>query len=402
MSIKNTFKIGFFCFLLLTFFSCSSKDSNEEQIEELNLSSISQFSSNQETQTLTVTSNVNWTVNKNVSWFSFTPSRGSNNNVINISVEANPSINNRSGIITVESNTISKSITIVQAGKVNSGDLDPNKAPSENFDLSTWKLNTPENNGNGFSKTITVSEINNRYEDKNYFCTADDGGMVFKCPIAGFKTSANTSYTRVELREMLRGTNTNIPTQGVNKNNWVFGSSPQADKNAAAGFDGEMNATLAINYVTTTGSSSHVGRVIIGQIHANDDEPIRLYYRKLPNNNLGSIYFAHEPRDGFGSEKWYEMIGSRSNSASNPSDGIALNEKFSYQIKTINNTLTVTISRDGKADIVETVDMSNSGFDKSGQYQYFKAGLYQGNNSGNSDDYVQATFYKLEKTHTTN
>lgn len=96
------------------------------------------------------------------------------------------------------------------------------------------------------------------------------------------------------------------------------------------------------------------------------------------------------------------MIGSRNNSTSNPTDGIALDEKFSYQIKTVNNTLTVTISREGKPHVIKEVDMSNSGFDSSGQYQYFKAGLYQGNNFGNADDYVQATFYKLEKSHTTN
>mgnify|MGYP005821677077 CR=1 FL=1 len=43
---------------------------------------------------------------------------------------------------------------------------------------------------------------------------------------------------------MLRGTNTSISTQGVNKNNWVFGSASESAKNAAAGYDGEMTATL--------------------------------------------------------------------------------------------------------------------------------------------------------------
>ena len=33
---------------------------------------------------------------------------------------------------------------------------------------------------------------------------------------------------------------------------------------------------------------------------------------------------------------------------------------------------------------------------------YFKAGLYHLNNSGNSNDYAQVTFYALEKSHTTN
>lgn len=284
----------------------------------------------------------------------------------------------------------------------NSGELSPNAAPSENFNLTTWNLNIPENKGNGTSLNITVSDLNNKYENNKYFHTGDDGGMVFTCPIAGFKTSTNTSYTRVEFREMLRGTNTSIKTQGVNKNNWVFGSAPQADKIAAAGFDGEMSATLAVNHVTTTGSSSQLGRVIVGQIHANDDEPIRIYYRKLKNNTLGSIYFAHEPRDGYGAEQWHEMIGSRSSSASDPSDGIALNEKFSYAIKVDSNSLTVTISREEKEDVTKTVNMSNSGYDVGGQYMYFKAGVYNQNNSGADDDYVQATFYALEKSHTSN
>ncbi|WP_240475175.1 polysaccharide lyase family 7 protein [Neotamlana sedimentorum] len=276
------------------------------------------------------------------------------------------------------------------------------KTPAENFDLSTWNLSIPEDEGDGTSVTITVAQLNNNYENSKYFYTAEDGGMVFKCPIAGYKTSENTSYTRVEFREMLRGTNTSISTQGVNKNNWVFGSAPTADVNSAAGYDGEMTATLAVNYVTTTGDSGQVGRVIVGQIHANDDEPIRIYYRKLPNNNLGSIYFAHEPRDGYGNEQWYELIGSRSSSASNPEDGIALNEKFSYKIRVVNNTMVVTILREGKDNIVKTISMVNSGYDQGGQYMYFKAGVYNQNNSGNDDDYVQATFYDLEKSHTLN
>ncbi|WP_282123013.1 polysaccharide lyase family 7 protein [Algibacter mikhailovii] len=283
-----------------------------------------------------------------------------------------------------------------------SGVLDPGKAPSENFDLTTWNLSIPENKGNGTATTISVSQINASYENSKYFFTADDGGMVFKCPVDGFKTSVNTSYTRVELREMLRGTNTSIKTQGVNKNNWVFGTAPTSDKNAAAGYDGEMSATLVINHVTTTGSNSHIGRVVIGQIHANNDEPVRLYYRKLKNNTLGSIYFAHEPTDGNGDEQWHEMIGSRSNSAANPSDGIALDEKFSYNIKVVGDILTVTIIREGKEDVVKTVNMANSGFNVAGQYMYFKAGLYHLNNSGDDTDYAQVTFYALEKSHTLN
>jgi poly(beta-D-mannuronate) lyase len=284
------------------------------------------------------------------------------------------------------------------SGGSSGGGLNPSLPPSGNFDLADWYLSVPsDNDGSGTADSIKEDELNSGYENSSYFYTGNDGGMVFRCPIDGYKTSTNTSYTRTELREMLRRGDTSIGTQGVNKNNWVFGSAPASARNAAGGVDGVLRATLAVNHVTTTGSNSQVGRVIIGQIHANNDEPLRLYYRKLPGNSKGSIYIAHEPNGG--SDAWYDMIGSRSDSASNPSDGIALNEVFSYEIKVVGNTLTVKISRDGKPDVTQTVDMSSSGYDASDQYQYFKAGVYNQNNTGDGSDYVEATFYALENTH---
>ena len=284
------------------------------------------------------------------------------------------------------------------SGSSSGGTLDPNLPPSSNFDLSAWYLSVPsDDNGDGKADSIKEDELNSGYANSNYFYTAADGGMVFRCPVDGYKTSSGTSYTRTELREMLRRGDTSIATQGVNENNWVFGSAPFSARNAAGGVDGVLRATLAVNHVTTTGDSGQVGRVIVGQIHANDDEPLRLYYRKLPGNSKGSVYIAHEPNGG--SDSWYEMIGSRSSSASNPSDGIALDEIWSYEVKVVGNTLTVTILRDGKDDVVQEVDMSNSGYDVSDQYQYFKAGVYNQNNTGSGSDYVQATFYALEQSH---
>jgi poly(beta-D-mannuronate) lyase len=282
-----------------------------------------------------------------------------------------------------------------------SGDegLDPNLPPSGNFELIDWNISIPvDNNNDGKADTIKEIPLSSGYENSEYFYTAADGGVVFKSKVSGAKTSSNTKFTRSELREMLRRGDTSFSTKGVGGNNWVFGDAPSSDRNVSGGVDGTLDATLAVNHVTTTGSNSQVGRVIVGQIHANDDEPIRLYYRKLPGNSKGSIYFAHEPNGG--SDQYIEMIGSRSSSASNPSDGIALDEKFSYRIRVDGSNLTVTIMRPGKPDISRSVDMSNSGYNNGGQYMYFKAGVYNQNNSGNNSDYVQATFYKIENSHT--
>jgi hypothetical protein len=267
-------------------------------------------------------------------------------------------------------------------------------APSTKFDLLSWTLSVPvDEDGDGKADQVKEKELNSGYVYPDFFYLAEDGGMVFKAPINGAKTSKNTTYTRSELRGMIRRGNTAHDTTGVTGNNWVFSTAPAADKAAAGGVDGTMDATLAVNHVTTTGKDYQVGRVIVGQIHANHNEPVRIYYRKLPGNSKGSIYYAHEPV--VNKEVWVEMIGSKSDSASNPSDGIALDEKFSYQIKVEGNTLTITIMRPGKDDVVSVTDMSDSGYDQGGKYMYFKAGVYNQNKSGKPDDYVQATFYQL-------
>lgn len=311
---------------------------------------------------------------------------------IRISVEGNSTVN---GIVEVEVYECQ-----TQAGKFNQ------TLPSETgIELDDWYLSIPvDEDENGRSDSISETVLANGYAHSDFFYASDDGGIVMRSPSYGFKTSQNTQYVRVELREMLRRGNTGISTQGVNKNNWVFGSTSAQAQQQAGGVDGDLHVSLAVNEVTTSGENYQIGRVIIGQIHANDDEPIRLYYRKLPGNENGSIYFAHESRetdsDGDNIETYVEMIGSRSNSASNPSDGIALDERFDYHISVDDSLLTVTISRSGKEDVVAHYDMSNSGYDDSSQYQYFKVGVYHVNNSSDPDEAAQATFYTIRNSHT--
>ena len=276
--------------------------------------------------------------------------------------------------------------------------LDADKSPGENFDLLDWSLTLPTDlNHDLKADTIYESALSDGFELKPLFYTASDGGMVFACPNVGAKTSKNTKYARTELREMLRRGNTRIKTQGVTKNNWVFSGAHGSVRKKAGAVEGSLEATLAVNRVSITGDEKKVGRVIIGQIHATDDEPIRLYYRKLPNNEYGSVYFAHEINGG--DDEWVNLIGSRSHTLLNPSDGIKLNEKFSYKITVEENILFVTIIRQGKPNITKAYDMSNSGYDKNNQYMYFKAGVYNQNNSGEPKDYVQATFYHLSNQH---
>ena len=280
--------------------------------------------------------------------------------------------------------------------------LSPDLPPGKNFDLLGWYLSTPaDDDRNGKSDRISEVQLARGAIDEQYFFTADDGGMVFRATVGGAKTSKNTRFTRTELREMLRRGDTSISTKNddgsPNKNNWVLSSAPERALKSAGGVDGRLRATLAVNHVTTTGDPSQVGRVIVGQIHAKNDEPIRLYYRKLPGNTRGAIYAAHEPVDR--DDIYFELIGSRANSAADPEDGIALDEKFSYEIETKGNLLHVSISQDGQPRAEQTIDMTGSGYDVANDYMYFKAGVYNQNDTGEADDFVQATFYELDVSH---
>lgn len=301
---------------------------------------------------------------------------------------------------------------VFEPGNVVASDfaLNATQPPGSNFELISWKLDTPADlNGDGLSDTASETDLANGFTD-GYFFTGSDGGMVFRSTIGGARTSANTSYTRSELREMLRRGNTSISTRGVNRNNWLLGYQPDPGL-PVGGRNGVLRGTLAVNHVTETGNRNQVGRVIIGQIHAQDDEPARLYYRKFPENERGFVYLAHEIRDA--DDIYFPIVGpANSNLGSAPSDdanpenGIALNEIFSYEITQRGARIDVILRRgDSTGPIIghNYVDMRqrNSGYDVPDEWMYFKAGAYSQNNSGDETDYDQVTFYELENSHGT-
>lgn len=306
--------------------------------------------------------------------------------------------------------TLDTATAVFENGNATASDfaLNPGIPPGSNFDLLSWKLNTPADlDGNGISDSPSETDLDNGFTDQ-FFFTGPAGGMVFRSTIGGAKTSANTSYTRTELREMLRRGNTSISTRGVNRNNWVLGYQPDPGI-VVGGRNGVLRGTLAVNHVTETGNRNQLGRVIIGQIHAEDDEPVRLYYRKFPENERGFIYFAHEIRNS--DDIYFPVVGpvnSNLDSApaddSNPENGIALNEIFSYEITQQDARIDVIVRRGDSAGPIighNYVDMrqQNSGYDVPEEWMYFKAGAYSQNNTGDETDFDQVTFYNLENTH---
>lgn len=287
--------------------------------------------------------------------------------------------------------------------------LDPELEPWENFDLSDWVIDTPavdpsDGNSQRFGELRWDELVDS--DSRPFIITHTDGGMRFISTLGGATTSNNARFVRSELREMLRAGDTSIRTQGANGNNWALGYQPTGTNHGAR--NGVLTGTLIVNQVTTTGEGIHPGRTIIGQIHADSDEPVRLYYRKLPNAEFGCIYAESEIRDG--DDVSFNMIGDErcdDENGNGPSNGVRLGELFSYEIINEDEDISVIIRRgdfDGPVIGSTLIDLNvlNSGYDRADEWMYFKAGAYTQNDTGVDGDSDIITFYRLDNTHDAN
>lgn len=264
-------------------------------------------------------------------------------------------------------------------------ELDNEGAPSDNFDLSQFYLTIPD------SSYVLPEVLSAGYTLEDAFYTDPvSGGMIFKCPnIAG--TSENSNFSRVELRELLNPSL--FSSFKHDMNNWVSSASSDAKQNAAGGVDGTLWGRLTIDHVSTTGDTNKRGRVIIGQIHGQDTDTLcRLLYHKRPEDSKGALYFGVTFPGQQDYPKYFDVIGGRENL--NPSNGIALGERFVYRIRLIGTVLTVTIYPPSGSSVTTTITMP-AFFEN--RNLYFKAGCYNQNNTGT--DYCQVTFYTLTHPH---
>jgi hypothetical protein len=240
-------------------------------------------------------------------------------------------------------------------------------APSSYFDLSHWYLTLPSGDA------VSTAQLNSGYQYADVFYTdTRNGGMVFKCPnLAGH--TANSTHSRTELREVLNPSNSSMSDPS---NNWT------------TSMGGRMITALRVDHTSTTGTAN-VGNVVIGQIHGPSTEVVRLHYVKLPSQSSGRLYAAMEDVYGHG-------VHSPDLVSNATGDGIKLGERFTYQLRLVGTTLTIYIGRANHTTVkyTRTID---SGY--VGKNLYFKAGVYNQNNTGDASDYAQATFFKLTHTH---
>jgi len=301
---------------------------------------------------------------------------------------------------------------------INEFGLDPAAYPWENFDLRYWKVDTPAGSSSATdckAQKTEPDEWDNLPSSRSapYFFTHTDGGMRFVSEIGGGTTGGSCdSRTRSELREMLRGSDRSIDTTGRNgdyRNNWALGYQPTTHGgNSGESWgarEGKMSATLRVNKVTTTGKDSSRGRTVIGQIHADNDEPIRINYKHREGFAGGCIYASSEQRNG--DDTNFVLAGSNTSCSQDPgANGLGLGELFSYEIENIGEDIIVTIFEGDRGPVINsvTIDLNDieGNYDVADDWMYFKAGAYTQNSindEGEAGDGDIVTFYRLDVVH---
>ena len=75
-----------------------------------------EFASGSASKTFKINSNTSWTVSSNNSWCSVSPTSGNNDGSVTVKVTENTSTNARTAIVTIESGTITKTLSVTQSG----------------------------------------------------------------------------------------------------------------------------------------------------------------------------------------------------------------------------------------------------------------------------------------------
>lgn len=300
--------------------------------------------------------------------------------------------------------------------------LDATKPPSENFDLRRWKIVIPiedvKPERKGKVMEVSKTELSKGYSHPEWFYTdPKTGAMVFAAPNKAM-TTPNSSNARSELHAQLSDSTTEYDIA----NNFALASNPNAKKYGAIG--GAMTATLAVDHVSLSGDHRHNDSfsVVIGQIHGRHNEPLKIFYRKLPDHEYGSVYWNYEnnalgdhynkrldiPHDVFG------KAGLRYG-LEDPADGVKLGEKISYEVNVVGDMMHLKFTKNAESGkpIVKTfsIDLAKGkylGNKYDAGYRdellFYKAGAYNQCSTGSvgctnkgmeAGDYAKVSFYEL-------
>lgn len=280
------------------------------------------------------------------------------------------------------SNTANSSWTNIKEVEVYSSESasapSAGNTPSENFQLSQWKITLPVSKsgyfGSGGSSAAevlpgncndySVTSLDDGFEDSQYFYTASDGAMAFVTPLEGGASTPSSSYVRSELRELYNWT----PCGSDSTANWTI-----------AGTHSLAASLKVVDYY------SDDPQTVVGQIHAKDSSKALLKLQwDGPDKKIRAI-INENPTTG--------------NPFSLTFDAIPGSNQWSYLIRQTGDTLAITVTYNGTSQ-TQSVRFGdgNMSTDWRDHEYYFKAGNYAqaGKDTGGR---FEVRFYKLDVVH---
>lgn len=197
----------------------------------------------------------------------------------------------------------------------------------------------------------------------------------------------------------------------------------------------ETNRNIKSDARSTSGDARVAAAysVVVGQIHSgegNENEPIKIFYKKFPGYKKGSVFWNYEINtEGDHGKRWdystaiwgddMSVIGTSPNSyPAEPANGIELGEEFSYEINVYKGIMYLTFMSKGHKTVKFTKNLLQSEFAEqkdipqqiktlyaaigrdgierknaySNELQYFKQGAYnQSNGKKPADNIVWST-----------
>ena len=246
------------------------------------------------------------------------------------------------------------------------------------IDLSNWKVTLPVGNPTEVHPPEILDYSTNDLLQDFMYNDSTDGSLVFYT-YPGAST-ANSSYSRTELRELMDG--------GNGKVNWTFAEG------------GRMKGTLSVPEISKdAGGNPH--RTIIMQIHGrltdaqknligardNNAPPvlklqwykglIRVHTKVLKDLNASATEILETDAWGNEASNFLEEVG---------------HDKFTLEIIALDGRMEVILN-DNESKVFEDIHMEKWGVFEN----YFKAGNYLGSKEENA--FAKVKYYDLEVTH---
>jgi hypothetical protein len=257
-------------------------------------------------------------------------------------------------------------------------------AMAQKIDLNNWSLTLPLANHKGKPMMFEAPELL-AYETievmRPYFYRdLSDSSIVFYAFPSG-TTTANSSYSRTELREQMES--------GNNNKNWTFADGAKmrgtlSVPEISQSDDGEYHKTIIMQI---HGRLTNDQRDLIGQKDNNAPPMLKIYWidgkvrvktKVLKDLNANEEEILHE--DAWGDDKgrtFKETVGTK---------------KFTLEVNISEGKMTVTLN-DKETFVYEDIHMQKWGVFEN----YFKAGNYfQSHDQG---AYAKVKYYMLEVSH---